>query len=47
MVDTFIEHRNRERTELLSYAKNLINTFVFGEHGIGKTTLISEVVQEI
>lgn len=40
------EIRDREKTLLIQYIRNSINTFVFGHHGIGKTTLVNEVVKE-
>lgn len=41
-----LENRNKEKVQLLNFLRNSINTFVFGPHGIGKTTLIKTVVEE-
>lgn len=39
-------NRNRERNQLLSFVRNSLDTFVFGLHGIGKTTLTRAVAKE-
>lgn len=39
--------RNREKSELFSYARNHIRTFVYGPSGTGKTVLLKSVVEEV
>ncbi len=41
-----ILERKKEKTQLLSFLRNSINSFVFGPHGIGKTVLIKTVAEE-
>lgn len=38
--------RNKERNQLLNFLRKSIDTFVFGPHGIGKTTLTRAVANE-
>jgi len=46
MIEDF-EIRSKEKAEILSYVKNSINTFIFGPDGIGKTSLIKTVAEEV
>jgi len=47
MPEILIDQRDQERALILDYLKNSINTAVYGSPGIGKTTLIKSVVDEI
>lgn len=40
------EIRRKEKVQLIQYLKNSVNTFIFGSQGIGKTTLIREVIED-
>jgi len=46
MTETTIDRRELERTQILGYLKNSVNTIVYGPSGIGKTTLIKSVIEE-
>jgi hypothetical protein len=41
------DFRNKEKAEIFSYVRKSVNTFVCGAPGIGKTTLIKSVVDEV
>lgn len=47
MLEIPIDQREQEKTLVLSYLKNSVNTVVYGSSGIGKTTLIKSVIEEI
>jgi chromosomal replication initiation ATPase DnaA len=47
MLDILIDQRDPERALILGYLKNSVNTMVYGSSGIGKTTLIKSVIEEI
>ena len=42
-----LDYRCKEKAEIFGYARNSINTFVFGPSGIGKTTLIEEIAEDV
>lgn len=42
-----LDYRSKEKAVILGYLRNSINTFVCGPHGIGKTTLIKSVAEEV
>jgi len=46
MTEPF-DYRSKEKAEILGYVRNSINTFVYGSPGIGKTTLIKSVSEEV
>jgi Cdc6-like AAA superfamily ATPase len=47
MLEIHIDRRDQERVLILDYLKNSVNTVVYGPSGIGKTTLIKSVIEEI
>jgi Cdc6-like AAA superfamily ATPase len=46
MMEFFADTRIKEKDMLLNALGNSINTFVFGLHGIGKTTMIKDIAEE-
>jgi nucleoside-triphosphatase THEP1 len=47
MSEILIDRREKERALILSYLKNSVNTVVCGPSGIGKTTLIKSIIEEV
>lgn len=47
MLGIPIDQRDQEKALILGYLKNSVNTVVYGPSGIGKTTLIKSVIEEI
>jgi len=47
MLEVLINQRDQVRVQILGYLKNSVNTVVYGPSGIGKTTLIKSVIEEI
>lgn len=47
MLEILIDQRDQEKALILSYLKGSVNTVVYGPSGIGKTTLIKSVIEEI
>jgi len=39
-------HRDRQKTELLNYMANSVNTFVYGAPGLGKSAIAKHAIQE-
>jgi len=46
MAEITIDRRELERAQILEYLKNSVNTMVYGQSGIGKTSLIKSVIGE-
>jgi Cdc6-like AAA superfamily ATPase len=42
----FSVNRDKEKVQILNAFSKSINTFVFGPHGIGKTTMIKDIAEE-
>lgn len=47
MIEPTIDLIDKEKTQLLGYLKDCVNTVVCGPSGIGKTTLVKTVVEEV
>jgi len=47
MTDVLIDQRDQERSLIIDYLKNSVNTVIYGPFGIGKTTLMKSLIEEM
>ena len=47
MIENLTDLRGKEKSRILGYLKDCVNTVVCGPSGIGKTTLVNTVAEEV